>query len=256
MLRSYGDGRVALIMRRLRAHFGVAAPQVSVSVQLPWRWRAGFWTLVIALVIGVAWWAYDSGRHKSRFLAGDDGGNLDTLRSANAALEEELAKYRGLLAASESRLQIEQAAQKSISEKNASLIAENAKLKEELAVIEKLVRMESKGKSDDEVSLDRIVIKQDFPPGKYRWSFFVDLEGKRRGREVKLNLQMVVMTRGGDKITLPQVGDPDMAQFQFVVRNFKRVEGKFALPAGKEAVSVEFKVFEAGALKATKIQAI
>ena len=251
---AYADSRVALMLRRLRARFGVAAPRVAVSVELPLYLKVWMGVLFVAIASGLIWLAYDSGRHGTRFLSSDDESTLESMRHANAALEDDVARFRALLAASESSLQIERAAQRSLSEKNASLQDENSRLKEELAVIEKLVRMD--GQTDDRVSLDRISLKQDGSTGKYRWSFVVELEGKRRGSEAKLNLQMVVTMRGGDKITLPQGQDPNDTQYQFAVRNYRRVDGKFSLPAGGVISSVEFRILESGALKVSKVHVL
>jgi hypothetical protein len=51
---------------------------------------------------------------------------------------------RGLLVASENDLQIERATQKLIVDKHSALLEENTRLKEELAVLERLSRIKSK----------------------------------------------------------------------------------------------------------------
>ncbi|MDP1733150.1 MAG: hypothetical protein Q8L44_02165 [Sulfuritalea sp.] len=92
------------------------------------------------MLLGLAVWVFDAGRR----IAGFDHNELSTLQSANAALEEEVGRLRSLLAASENNLQIEQAAQKQLTEKHSVLIEENTRLKEELAVLESLSKQRSK----------------------------------------------------------------------------------------------------------------
>jgi cell shape-determining protein MreC len=128
------------MLRRLRGRFGIAAPQVAIRTHVPWYLRAVSVVVVVALLLGLAIWVFDAGRR----IAGFDQGELSTLQTANAALEEEVARLRSLLAASENNLQIELAAQKQLSEKHSVLIEESAKLKEELAVLERLSRQRVK----------------------------------------------------------------------------------------------------------------
>ncbi len=131
---SYAGSRLALILRRLRGRFGISAPRVAVRTHVPWPLRAISVGVAVALLLGLAVWIFDAGRR----IAGFDQNEVSTLQSANAMLDEEVARLRSLLAASENNLQIERAAQKQFSEKHSALIEENAKLKEELAVLERL----------------------------------------------------------------------------------------------------------------------
>jgi hypothetical protein len=131
---TYAGSRLALILRRLRGRFGISAPRVAVRTHVSWPLRAISVGVAVALLLGLAVWVFDAGRR----IAGFDQNEVSTLQSANAVLEEEVARLRSLLAASENNLQIERAAQKQLSEKHSALIEENAKLKEELAVLERL----------------------------------------------------------------------------------------------------------------------
>lgn len=122
------------MLRRLRGRFGIAAPQVAVRTHVPWHLRAVSVVVVVALLLGLTVWVFDAGRR----IAGFEQSELNTLQTANAALKEDIARLHSLLAASENNLQIERAAQKQLSEKHRVLIEESAKLKEELAVLERL----------------------------------------------------------------------------------------------------------------------
>lgn len=122
------------MLRRWRGRFGIAAPQVAVRTHIPWHLRAAGVVFGVVLLLGLAGWMFDAGRR----IAGLDQNELAALQETNLALENEAQRLRSLLAASENSLQIEQSAAKLLSEKNRALVEENAKLKEELAVIERL----------------------------------------------------------------------------------------------------------------------
>jgi uncharacterized protein HemX len=131
---SYAGSRITLILRRLRGRFGIAAPQVAVRTHVPWPFRVVSVVVAVALLLGLAVWVFDAGR----LVAGFDQTKASTLQTANTQLEEEVARLRSLLAASENNLQIEQAAQQQLTAKHRALFEENAKLQEELAVLQRL----------------------------------------------------------------------------------------------------------------------
>ncbi len=249
----FSGSRLALILRRLRGRFGISAPQVSVRTQVPWHLRILGILAVFGFAAGLAWWAYDTGLRTAGFEQRESGELLDELRVANGKLEEEAGSLRSLLTASESSLQIERASQKLLSEKNSALVDENSKLREELAVFERLTKMESM--RDNEVALDQLNVRMDALPGHYRFSFLIALQGARRGKETRLNLQILVTPRGGAsgaKIALPRQQENDPAQYEIMMRNFRRIEGKFVLPVGVTPSGVEIRILEAGVLIASK----
>lgn len=137
---SYASSRLALTLRRWRGRFGIFAPQVAVRTHVPWRLRAFGIALVLALLLGLAVWVFDFGRQ----IAGFNQGEISALQAANATLEQEVAQLRGQLATSENDLQIERAAQKLLTDKHQALLEENARLKEELAVMERLSKIKKK----------------------------------------------------------------------------------------------------------------
>lgn len=132
-----------MIPRRLRNRFGIATPHVAVRAHLPWQWRALCVVTSVVLLLGLVVWVFDAGRR----IGGFDQNEFKASQAANAALESEAGRLRGLMAACENTLQIDQATQKQLMDKNSALIEENARLKEEIAVIERLVRQQSKMKN-------------------------------------------------------------------------------------------------------------
>jgi len=128
------------MLRRLRGRFGISAPQVAVRTHVPWPWRAISVATALGLLLVVVFWVFDFGRQ----IAGFDQSEIRAVQSANVTLEEEVKRLRGLLAASENDLQIEKAAQKQLTDKHSVLVEENARLKEEIAVLERLSKPKKK----------------------------------------------------------------------------------------------------------------
>lgn len=240
-------------LRRLRGRFGIAAPKVAVRTHVPWHVRLASVAGILAILAMLSGWAYDAGRKIAGFDQNETTHALDELRQANTELEEEVARLRGLLATSESSLQIEQAAQKLLVEKNGALALENSKLKEDLAVFERLAKLE--GKAGEEVSLDRLTLRRDTPAGHYRYSFLIALQGTRRGKESTFDLQLLALPRpdaAGAIISIPREKEPDLVQYKIALRNFRRIEGKFDVPADYPLGAVEIRIFERGVLKTSK----
>jgi hypothetical protein len=247
------SSRLAVKLRRLRGRFGITAPQLAIRPYLPWQVKVLVLALLVSLIAAVFALIYDAGRS----VVGYDGGELDKvveqLRANNATLEDEVAKMRSLLSSSESTLQIERSAQKLLSEQNSVLVAENAKLKEDLAVFERLAKVESANQTaavPGGVSLDRISVRP-LAPKTYQFSFLIALQGDRRGKETTFDLQLIVSPRSGvgAKIALPaNRADPDISQYQIALRNFRRIEGKFKVPEDFSPGKVEFVISEGGKL--------
>jgi hypothetical protein len=260
---SFSGSGLALMLRRMRRRFGISAPRVAVRTHVPWYLRTvGIGVLIVLLVV-MAGWAYDAGRRIAGYDQSESSQVVNELRLTKVTLEEEVVRLRSLLTVSENSLQIEQAAQRSLSEKNSTLAEENARLKEELVVLGRLAKLDGKsvaaktdpGKTDGEISLDRLAVRPDTAAGSYRFSFLMALQGSRRGREAKLNLQIIVSPRegtAGDKIELPRKADKNFAQYEIVLRNFRSIDGKFEVPASILVGTVEFRISEAGVLRASK----
>lgn len=137
---AYASSRLALTLRRLRGRFGISAPQVAVRTHVPWRIKAFRVVLLVAVLLGLAIWTFDFGRE----IAGINRTELSSLKERNALLEEEAARLRGLYAACENDLQIERATQQLLTEKQASLLEENRRQQEEIAVLERFSKSKQK----------------------------------------------------------------------------------------------------------------
>jgi len=251
MSRPVPGSRLALTWRRLRGRFGISAPRLAVRAHLPWHLRLATVLGSIALLAIFSGWAYDAGRKSVGYDHGESAQQASQLRQANAGMEEEVARLRSLLMTSESNLQIERAAQKQLAERNNALAQENTQLKADIAVFERLMKLESR--RDAQVTLDRLSVRQE-AAGQYRFSFVATLQGQRRGKESSFDMEITVFPRADSadgKITIPRPGDPDAASYKFSLRNFRRIDGRFAIPPDYRAERVEIRVLEQGQMKAS-----
>lgn len=128
--------RLALILRRWRSRHGIDAPRVAVRPCHPWYAKA-FPLVVLVTLLLVA--AIGMIRPEWRQAGLKQADELRALHTTKVELEEEVARLRGMLAARENDLQIQLAAQRSLADKHKALLEENAKLREELAVLQKLI---------------------------------------------------------------------------------------------------------------------
>ena len=255
MLTSLAGSRIALLLRRMNARFGIAAPQVAIRTYVPWYLRIASTGFIVVLLVVLTSWAYDAGSRMAGFEQSEAGELVKNLKETNASLEEETARLRSLLAASESSLQIERAAQQQLNEKNGLLVSENTRLKEEMTVFERLLSSKSNGATAAaDVVIDKINVKAE-GKGRYRFSFMIALQNARRGKDARFNLLLLVSPKAGgagDKITLPRSTDSDLTQYEITVRNFRHIDGKFDLPPEFVIGSVEFRILESGSLKASR----
>ncbi|TMH66347.1 MAG: hypothetical protein E6H48_11610 [Betaproteobacteria bacterium] len=130
---------VPVIWRRFRGHFGISAPRMTVTTSLPWWERSAAVLVLTAVMAFVVWWAFDFGQ-----IFG--GAHLRDVDARTAALQTEAMRLRSDASALrvgysqlESDLAMSRGAQQALSRQVADLTAENARLKEEAAILQRLV---------------------------------------------------------------------------------------------------------------------
>lgn len=240
------------MLRRLRGRFGIAAPKVAVRTDIPWHWRALLAVVIGALAIALAGWIYDAGRRFAGFDSSLSRQEIEALRDKVARLEGEAASLRGTAATGESNLQIERTTLQQLTSQVRSLEAENAKLKEDLAVYENLAGGEARGEG---LTIGRLRVDPDATPGHYRYSFLAAQQGAQRGTEFKGMVQLAVALRQGSDsviVILPKAGDPEAAKYEATVRNFRRLTGSFQVSPDAKLKSVEVRLVQGGVIYAAQ----
>lgn len=252
MLGIDGNSGLAVKLRRLRGRFGIAAPRVMVRTHVPWYWRAIVLTVSGGVALALAGWIYDAGRRIAGFDSSETAQEIGSLRQTVTDLEAEVAKLRAANNASESSLQIERTAQQQLTAQVQALEAENNRLKEENAVFERLAQGGSK---DSSVTMSRLRVFPDGGGGRYRYQFLVSQNGDQRGREFKGSVQVVAALPGNGPdgmMTFPRPNDPEAGRFAVIFKHFRSIDGTFTIPGGAKPKSVEIRLTQDGAVRATQ----
>ena len=130
---------VPIIWRRFRGHFGISAPRMTVTTRLPW-WQRGAAVLALTVVMaGVVWWAFDFGQIFGNVHRQGAEGQTAVLETEAIRLRSDASALRVRYSQLESDLAMSRGAQQALSRQVADLAAENAQLKEEAAILQRLV---------------------------------------------------------------------------------------------------------------------
>jgi hypothetical protein len=130
---------VPIIWRRFRGHFGISAPRMTVTTHLPW-WERSVAVLALTAVMAiVVWWAFDFGQIFGSAHRRDVDAQAAALETEAVRLRSDASALRVRYSQLESDLAMSRGAQQALSREVADLAAENAKLKEEAAILQRLV---------------------------------------------------------------------------------------------------------------------
>lgn len=250
MFGAFPNSRLAVALRRLRGRFGIAAPRVAVTTHVPWYWRLLSAVLVLGTSLALAGWVYDAGRRFAGFDRSETDQEIKSLRESLTSREAELEKLRSVANAGESQLQIERTTSVRLTEQVKALEADNARLKEDLALFENMAATEEKGTG---VSIHRLQVDRTGAPGEYRYRMLTASQGPKRDREFRGSLRFLVSAQQSGKavmITLPQPGDARSDRFSVSFKHFRRLEGSFQLPPDATLTGVEAQLLQEGTVVA------
>ena len=125
---------VTLKFRRFRRRFGIAAPRVTVRSHIGWPWYATGLVLLVAMIAGIVWSLAQRGE------ASELVREIRELRQQLGDRNEELMRLRAGAATEQNAVQMERSAQYSLVSRIKELELENARLKEDVSVYERLIR--------------------------------------------------------------------------------------------------------------------
>jgi len=237
------SGRWKLIRQR----FGIAAPRVEVQTQIPWYWRWAGIAVLLGVAAAAASWIYDAGRRYAGF---DRSEVLEELQRAQGELDAarvELARLRAIANAADSRVSIERTAQQKLAQQVRTLEQENARVREELAMVEQMLTSEER--HTQSLAIYQFKVEPDVLPGEYRYRLLLLTPTDRRGRDFSGRLELVVnLQEGGQNamMSFPEPGDATAAAFRLAFKYFRRVEGTFRVNTKAKVESVQVRVYETG----------
>jgi Sec-independent protein translocase protein TatA len=231
-------------IRSLRRRFGIAAPRVAIQTHVAWYWRWLTILMVIAVVVGLGWLAFDLGRRYAGFDRGEAEREQARMEELNRKLQDENAAVRREIASAERKLHIELSTQGNLSSQIRALSEENSLLKEDLAFFQTLM---ASGGDPGGITVNRFRVQRDALPGEYRYRLLI-VQSKQRVREFRGHLQFIVDFEEGGKasvITLPAEGDA-LKAYNLNFKFYQRVEGTFMLAPGAVVKKVQVRVLESG----------
>ena len=239
------------LLKRFRQRFGISAPRMTVQTHVAWYWRLLGLVAVLSCSFALAAWIYDAGRRFAGFDSGEAKQALSQLREHVGTLTKENATLHAGVNASESKLQIERAAQTQLGKQVKALEDENARLKEDLAFFDNLIPSASQ---DNTRLISRFRVDPGALPGEFRYRLLL-LQGGQRAQPFEGSLQLVVSLQQGGKdaiITLPEEGAAQVYKIGF--KYFQRVEGTFHVAPDAKVKTVRVRIFENGSTQARATQ--
>lgn len=229
---------ISLKIKRFRRHFGIGAPRVVVRRHMPWQ----LLLLVVFFALGLIGsliWIVHSG------LWGSEG-QLAELRAQLRLQQDELLALRSTVGTGQNAVSMERAAQQQLLARIRDLEGENASLKEEMLVFERLVPGAGQAQGI------RIESFRVFREGaRYRYRLLFAFQSAQRGDLFHGRFQVVVRYQVDGReqqLLLPS----KLAEAEVEVRHFLRREGVFELPPGGVPGLIEVRVLQGDTLKAKR----
>src|SRR5512134_495578 len=241
----------------IRSRFGIAAPRVEIHTQIPWYLRWVGIAVLLGLAAMAASWIYDAGR---RFAGFDRSEVLQELKRVQGELDnarEELERLRAMANAADSRVSIERTAQQKLAQQVRALEQENARVREELAMVEQMLTSEER--HTQTLAIYQFKVQPDVLPGEYRYRLLLLTPTDRRGRDFSGRLELVVnLQEGGQSamMSFPEPGDVAAAQFRLAFKYFRRVEGTFRVSPKAKVESVQVRIYETGSSQPRATQSV
>lgn len=231
------------VARAARRRYGLTSRRVAVRTHVAWYWRGLFMVAALCCGIGLAWWMSDIGGLFSGVNRGYADQQLMRMRDRIKQLETENERLRTLQISNDRHSQIDNAAQLDTERALKGLQDENAQLKEKLAIFHGI---NSAGHVAG-VNVYRFKVE---PLGGelFRYQLLLFQAGQR-DKVFQGRLQLVVTARVGTKNSVLIFPESPAQKNKYIltVKSYQELEGSFQLPSDSVLVSVEARIFSAGA---------
>lgn len=236
---------VTLRIRKFRRRFGILAPKVVVRSHLPLAWYVLSGVLLALLMLSLGWFM------AQRSEAGALGQELAMLRQQVQLQSDELNVLRSSAGAEQSAVNIERAARQQFLSRIKVLESENAMLKEDMLLFERLIPAAGEAAA---IRIENFKVVADLG-GRYRYRLLVVYQPDKQLPEFRGSLQLEIhylhLGKGG-RMLVPEIRD--LKRDGLVeVRHFLRREGGFALPAGAVLQGVEARLYQGDLLKSKRM---
>jgi hypothetical protein len=206
---------------------------------LPWYWYVLGATAALFLVFALLSATQQRG--------GDGQQELNSLRRQVRQLDDELLGLRSTAGTEKNAVQMERSTTQQLSNRIKVLESENAALKEDLLLFERLLQAAG---GDASVRIEGLKVLPD-GPRQFRYRILLAYQSGKRPQEFRGRLQLVIVfsLEGKSKELIISEGREGASGIDVEVRGFLRKEGRFELPVGAALQSVEARVFQGDTLK-------
>ena len=229
-------------IRTLRRHYGVMAPRLVVRRHV----ARGWYVFALLGLSGVELLCVGGGaRFRGVVGLGRDAASLQEQLSHQ---EEELASLRARAGVEQSAFSIERAAQQKLLARVKELEAENAVLKEDIRVFERVLPVAGEPGA---IGIENFRVAVD-PVGQYRYRFLLVFSPDKQFPEFLGRLRVLAHYALGDK-TGQMVLSLKKDDEEVRLKKMQRREGEFKLPAGATLVGLEVHVLQGDTLKLKRV---
>lgn len=233
---------VALKLKQFRRRFGITAPRVVVRTHVPWQW----YVLPSILALLLLWAAASLVFQRSE--VGQVGRELEEMRERLLTQQDELDFLRSTAGTGVNAVGIERAAQQQLLLKVQTLERENASLREDLLLYERLV---SAPGEDGGLRIDNLTVQQE-APSRFHYHLALAFLPTRQTPEFRGRLQLlIVYEKGGVEahLLLP-TAQQVRSDYQLEIKRLVRREGVFELPPGALLKTLEARVLQGDTVRA------
>lgn len=231
-------------LKAIKRRFGIQAPRVAVRPHVPWYVRWLGLTLGGIAAVALVGTAYHYGQVFAGYDQHEVEGTLKKLTESNAQLEQANAALKSEHAVLERALQIERATQADLGRQVKTLSQENARLKEDIALVQTISA--SDAKAADGIRVSSVRIEPNPVAGEYSYRIVL-LQTGNRAKPFHGSYQLVVnLTQDGRRggMTVPAAGDAAAPAYPLDFRVHQRIDGTFKVHPGAIVHSVQLRVFE------------
>ena len=198
----------------------------------------------VLLVIGLIWFAYNSGLEFAGFHRGATQRELTSLRTQLAALKGDNARLAGKVAQYQQQLQMEQGRSLEIARQLKNQSDENIRLQDDLNFFQNLTVGNGK---EGELAIHRLLLERDKVPGEYIVRMLLVQSGVR-AKEFAGGYQLIAtLLQNGRKTTrvFPS-SESGLGQFQLKFKYYQRLEQNLRLSQDAQLQSIQVRLFEQG----------
>jgi len=227
-------------LKRFRRRFGIDAPQLVVRSHIAWPWRLAALLCAGGLAIAVL------GLFVQHDEAGLVGREAETLRQRVLEQAREIDRLRHD-AGGDSAVSIERAAQQQLLARVGDLERENAALKEDVHLYERLL---AGGGEEGGLRVESFRVGNE-PGGKLRYRLLLAYQPTRQAPEFRGRLQLLVayVLSGSDYTLMLPENAAVAGDYQVEVKRLLRREGFVDLPPGGHLKAIEARIFQGDILK-------